>query len=130
MERDCGNKMQTLQNCFNYGLPKVIVDNGLEDLWRMENPDSSEFTHYDRSSGTISRIDRFYTDIKIVSNTKVNLIMVSFTDPYNVIFIDRFSSKTKIGKDSWYFNNSFLCKPELSSTSKNFLFLLKTHTKK
>ena len=32
MERDCGNKMQTLQNCFNYGLPKVIVDNGLEDL--------------------------------------------------------------------------------------------------
>ena len=91
----------------------------------MENPDSSEFTHYDRSSGTISRIDRFYTDIKIVSNTKINLILVSFTDPYNVIFIDRFSSKTKIGKDSWYFNNSFLCKPELSSTSKNFLFLLK-----
>ena len=96
----------------------------------MENPDSSEFTHYDRSSGTISRIDRFYTDIKIVSNTKINLILVSFTDPYNVILIDRFSSKTKIGKDSWYFNNTFLCKPELSSTSKNFLFLLKTHTKK
>ena len=27
--------------------------------------------------------------------------MVSFTDHYNTILIDRLSSKTKIGKDSW-----------------------------
>ena len=26
--------------CYNYALSKLIVDNGLEDLWRMENPDS------------------------------------------------------------------------------------------
>ena len=44
--------------CFNYALSKVIVDNGLVDLWRRENPDYSEFTCYDRSSGTRSRIDR------------------------------------------------------------------------
>ena len=52
--------------------------------------------------------------------------MVSFTDHCNAIFIDRFPSKTKIGKDSWYFNNSLLCKPEFSLTTKTFLFLLKT----
>ena len=46
--------------------------------------------------------------------------MVSFTDHYNVIFIDRFPSKTNIGKDLWYFNNTFLC--------KSFLFSLNTHT--
>ena len=28
---------------------KPVVDNGLEDLWRIENPDSSEFICYDRS---------------------------------------------------------------------------------
>ena len=28
---------------------KLIVENGLEDLWRRENPDSPEFTCYDRS---------------------------------------------------------------------------------
>ena len=57
MERDGRNK--TLYKChFNYALSKLIVDNGLEDLWRRENPDSSEFTCYDRSSGTRSRIDR------------------------------------------------------------------------
>ena len=27
---------------------KLIVDNGLEDPWRRENPDSPEFTCYDR----------------------------------------------------------------------------------
>ena len=52
--------------------------------------DSSEFTCYDRSSGTRSRIDWVYTDIKIASNTKINHIMVSFTDQNNAIFIDRF----------------------------------------
>ena len=30
---------------------KLIMDNGLEDLWRRENPDSPEFTSYDRSFG-------------------------------------------------------------------------------
>ena len=47
-----------------------------------------------------SRIDRVYNDIKIANNNKINLIMVSFTDHYNAISIDRLSSKTKIGKDS------------------------------
>ena len=61
MERDGRNK--TLYKChFNYALSKLIVDNGLEDLWRKENPDSSELTHYNRSSGTRSTIDRVFTD--------------------------------------------------------------------
>ena len=51
--------------------------------------------------------------------------MVYFTDHYNAIFIDRSPSKTKIVKDSWYLNNSHLCKPEFSLTTKNFHFLLK-----
>ena len=104
----------------------MIVDNGLEDLWRKENPDSSKFTSYDGSSGTRSRIDRVCTDMKIASNTKTNHIMVVFTNHYNAIFIDRSPSKTKIEKDSWHINNFLLCKPEFSLTTKTFLFLLKT----
>ena len=105
MERDGRNK--TLYRCrFNYALSKRIVDNGLEDLWRRENPDSSEFTHYDRSSGTRSRIDRVYTDIKTASNTNNIHMMVSFTDHYNATFFDRFPSNTKTGKVLSYFNNS------------------------
>ena len=49
---------------------------------------------------------------------------------YNAISIDRLPSKTKIGKYSWYFNHSLLCTSEVSSATKSFLFLLKTHTKK
>ena len=52
--------------------------------------------------------------------------MVSFTDHYNAIAIDRLPSKSKIGKDSWYFNNCLLCKAKFSSATKTFPFLLKT----
>ena len=45
--------------------------------------------------------------------------MVSLTDYYNAISIDRFPSKSKTGKDSRYFN-SLLCKPEFSSATKTF----------
>ena len=54
--------------------------------------------------------------------------MVFFTDHYNAISICRLPSKTKIGKDSWYLNNSLLCKPEFSSATNTFL-LKHTHKK-
>ena len=54
--------------------------------------------------------------------------MVSFTNHYNAILMDRFPSKTKIGKDSWYFNNSLLCKPDFFLSAKAFLSLLKTQS--
>ena len=53
-------------------------------------------------------------------NTKINHIMVYLTDHYNAIFIERFPSKTKIGKDSWYFNISPLCKLKFSFTTDFF----------
>ena len=50
IDRDGENKTQILYRCCsNYALPKLIVDNGLKDIWRRENPDSYEFTCYDRS---------------------------------------------------------------------------------
>ena len=98
MDRDVGNKTQRLYRCSNYALSKLIVDNGLEDLWRKENTDSSEFTCWDRSFGKRSRTDRVYTGIKTANNTKINHIMVSFTDYYSAISLDRISSKNKSGK--------------------------------
>ena len=68
----------------------------------------------------------YNNNIKIANNTNINHIMVSITDHYNAISIDRLPSKTKIGTDSWYFNNSLLCKPKFSSATKNFLSLLET----
>ena len=79
MERDGKNKTLYRYH-FNHAISKLIRDNGLEDLWKRENPDSSEFPRYDRSSGTRCRIDRVYTDIKMTSNTKINHIIVSFSD--------------------------------------------------
>ena len=48
-DRDGENKTQRLyRGCSIYAMSKLIVDNGLEDLWRRENPDSHECTCYDR----------------------------------------------------------------------------------
>ena len=105
---------------FNHALSKLIADNRLEDIWRRENPDIPEFTRYNRL-----KIVRVCTDIKIASSTQINHIMVSFSEDYNAIFIDRFASKTKIRKDSSYFSNSLLFKPEFSSTAKIFSFFIK-----
>ena len=50
IDRDGENKTQILYRCrSNYALSKHFVDNGLEDLWRRENPEYPEFTRYDRS---------------------------------------------------------------------------------
>ena len=52
MDRDGENKTQRLYwCCSSYALSKLIMDNGFEDLRRRENPDSPEFTPYNRSFG-------------------------------------------------------------------------------
>ena len=52
MDKDGENKTQRLYRCCsNYTLSKLIVDNGLDIRWRMWNPDSPEFTRYDKSFG-------------------------------------------------------------------------------
>ena len=49
IDRNGGNKTRRLYRCCsNYALSKLIVDNGLESLWRRENPESPEFICYDR----------------------------------------------------------------------------------
>ena len=69
----------------------------LEDLCRRENPDTSEFTRYDRS-----RIDRAYTDIDFANNAKTNHKIISFTDDYNAITIGRIPYKIKISKPDFF----------------------------
>ena len=109
MDRDEGNKTKKCYRCHsNFALPKLIMENGLENLWRRESPDVFQFTRYDGSLGTTAKIDRIFTDIKIANSTKINHKMISFSDHYNALLIDRLSSKTKIGKDLWHFNNSIL----------------------
>ena len=50
--KDGENKTQRLYwCCSNYALSKLIVDSGLEHLWRRENQNSPDFTGYGRSFG-------------------------------------------------------------------------------
>ena len=48
-DSDGENETQILYSCCsNYALSKLIMDNGLEDLWRRERPEFPEFTCYNR----------------------------------------------------------------------------------
>ena len=50
IDRIGANKTQRLyRRCSNYVLSKLIVDNGLADLWRRKNSDSPEFICYNTS---------------------------------------------------------------------------------
>ena len=50
IDRNGENKTRILYRCCSiYALYKLIVDNGIEDLWRRENPDYPEFICYDRT---------------------------------------------------------------------------------
>ena len=111
------NKTQRLYRCCsNYALSKLIMDNGLEDLWRRENPDFPKFICFQRSFAK----DQYRSSILIFGKgpmeadelgeiwilpspsimSRINHIMVSFTNHYNAISTDRLPSKTKIGKCS------------------------------
>ena len=129
IDRDGENKTQRLYRCCsNCALWKLIVDHRLEVYgeWRTQS-----------SPATIGPLPRIQDTqglywclywYKIANNIKINHIMVSFTNHYNAISIDRLPSKAKIGKDSWYFNNSLLCKPKVSSSTNTF-FIKNTKNK-
>ena len=119
-----GSKTNIRYRCHStVALSKLIMEN---HLLRRENPDASELTCYNRSSSAKSRIERAYTDIKIVNKTKIKHKMISFSDHYNALLIDRLSSITKIGKDLWHFNSSLLKKKDFCSTTRNMLSILGT----
>ena len=68
MDRDGGTKTRRIYRCrSNYALSKLILGFGFEDLWRIDDPHSSEFTRYDRSSGTRSRMYMIYNDMIIAT---------------------------------------------------------------
>ena len=51
--------------------------------------------------------------------------MISFTEHYNAIILDRNSSTTKTGKDLWHFNNYLLNNTDFCCNTKKLLTTLK-----
>ena len=91
MGRDGRNKTQRLCRCgSSYALSKFTMYNRL---------DSSDFTHCSRFSGTRSRVDIVYNNIKTANNNKINHIIVFLADYYNSVFLDRLPLNTKIRKN-------------------------------
>ena len=91
---------------------------------------TQNFTRYNGSSSLRCRIDRVYHHVNIANNTKINHIIISLTDRCTDISIDKLPLKTKTGKNSWYFSNSLLCKPDFFSATNDLFSLLITQKNK
>ena len=64
--------------------------------------------------------------MKIANNTKINHIMIIFTDHCYVISIDILPLKIQNWERLRYFNDFLLWKPDFSSATNDLLPLLKT----
>ena len=113
MDRDGENKTQRLYwCCSSYVLSKLIVDNGLEDLWRRENQDCLKFTRYERSfcknpgqTGSIL-IYKLLTIPRLITQWYPLLIIIT-------LFL-------------FFYGQTPLTNSEFSSATKISCFLLKT----
>ena len=89
MGRGGGNKTQILYRF----VPIMPCQNSLwiidSRVYRKGWTQITEFTRYDGPSVTRSRRNRVYANMKYANSTKINHIMVPFTDLYNAISIDR-----------------------------------------
>ena len=113
MDRDGENKTQRLYwCCSSYVLSKLIVDNGLENLWRRENQDCLKFTRYERSfcknpgqTGSIL-IYKLLTIPRLITQWYPLLIIIT-------LFL-------------FFYGQTPLTNSEFSSATKISCFLLKT----
>ena len=72
-----------------------------------------------------STIDRVYTDINIASNTKINNIMVSFSDHYTAISIYLLPQKLKLEEILATVIIPFYVSPSSTQLQRLLLFYLK-----
>ena len=115
-DRDGENKTQKLYMwCSSYALSKLIVDNGLGNLQRRENPGSPQ-----TGSILISML------IQKLHN-KINHIMVSFTDHYNAILSTGSTQKLKLEKIHDTLLILFYVSQSSPQLQRLLFFLLKTH---
>ena len=72
-----------------------------------------------------STIDRVYTDINIANNTKINNIMVSFSDHYTAISIYRLPQKLRLEEILATVIIPFYVSPGSTQLQRLLLFYLK-----
>ena len=96
------------------------MDNGLEDLWRRENPDSPEFTPYDRSiykdllsyNLVLKRMLRYY--LKTPPLTNYNNFKTEFA-----FFIKSTHTKKHSSANDWWENIKSVFNKNAITFSKN-----------
>ena len=103
-----------------YNLKAVLSSYALEDIWRVQNPSSKEFT-FSSSCSSFSRIDKFYTfrNFRDIFN-KPRIDPFSHSDHDRISLTLNFSAP-KRGPGIWKLNTSILKEQEFISSINKFI---------
>lgn len=97
------------QKCPVKCLEKIIKEFNLIDIWRVKNPNASQYTWRRKNNSEKSRIDFFLTDenlLPLIENTDIRPAQIKYTDHMAVSLKIRIPSKR--GPGFWKLNNSYL----------------------
>ena len=103
--------LNTQANTDQIELKNYIIQNQLQDIWRIQNPNKLEYT-FDNNRGSKSRIDRFILTKDIDhKSTKASILKSDLSDhkPITVTIETRIDHK----KSSWKLNNKLLENPNI-----------------
>ena len=90
-------------------LRHLVSSLGLEDLWRVRNPDKREYTFFSESDKVShSRIDRVYSPIDITTKfSKTSITPFAFSD-HSSVEVSLILNSCDRGRSSWNFKQALL----------------------
>ena len=108
-------------NCQQF-LNRICSEWGLSDVFRLNNPDTRLFTHFDKQFKTSTRLDYFLVDDRLVNfPTCISNISHGFSSDHSYISLTIGGSPIHHGPGYWKFNNSHLLSEEFAHEVINII---------
>ena len=105
-------------NCQKY-LNKFCLEWGLSDVYRLNNPSTRMYTHFDKQFKTSTRLDFFLVDDRLINlPTCVSNITHGFSTDHSYVTLSIGGTPLKHGPGYWKFNNSHLSSEEFTQSVK------------
>ena len=100
-------------NKANTEIKKIMTENQLTDIWRLQKPKSKQFTWGSKHPYKRARLDFFLISEQILCLAPDCNIEQSYRTDHNVISLTFYITKSVKGKGSWKLNNPLLEDDEL-----------------
>ena len=121
LDKNGGSASHKNSNCQSK-LNNIMGDWGFSDVYRLENPNTRVYTHFNKQHNTHSRLDFFLVDDNIV-NLPICSSSIShgFNSDHSYVALTIQGNPISHGRGYWKFNNSHLQSEEFTSNAKDII---------